>query len=227
MLGFNSGRAVSVRTAVARRHPVFMARLTSPSVRNNTQPIIQVLKSILPQKGTVLEIASGSGEHVCAFAKAFPNLTFQPSDVDSECLESTRAWAQELGLINVLPPLLIDTSREVWPVISADAVLCINMIHISPFACCEGLMRGAGKLLPPGGYLYLYGAYKINGSHTAPSNAAFDRSLRALNPSWGVRDLDDVKKVAALHGLSFVNIVDMPANNFSVIFQKSQVAPSG
>lgn len=198
-----------------------MARLTSPSVRNNTQPILEVLKSILPQTGKVLEIASGSGEHVCAFAKASPNLTFQPSDVDSECLESTRAWTQELGLANVLPPLQIDTTSEAWPVTSADAILCINMIHISPFASCEGLMRGAGKLLPPGGYLYLYGAYKLNGNHTAPSNLAFDQSLRARNPCWGVRDLDDVKKVAAQHGLGFVNVIDMPANNFSVIFQKS------
>eukprot|EP00884_Botryococcus_braunii_P015689 jgi/Botrbrau1/2803/Bobra.0125s0014.1 len=212
---------VSLKVAIRPRRALTMARLSSPSVARNTKPIIQVLKDFLPEKGMVLEIASGTGEHICAFAQTFPKLNFQPSDVDGSSLESIEAWTQDLKLNNVLPPLQIDTTKEDWPVSHADAVICINMIHISPFESCEGLMRGAKRILAPGGYLYLYGAYKLDGQHTAPSNQAFDEHLRSMNPAWGVRDLKDVQKVAESHGLSFISSIEMPQNNFSVIFRQA------
>jgi Protein of unknown function (DUF938) len=227
MIRLSSPLRTAVVNIVPRRRILVMARLYSPSASRNTQPILKILQGILPDKGLVLELASGTGEHVCAFAQAFPNLTFQPSDVDGPSLESIRLATQEMGLSNVLPPLRIDATDEDWPVSQADAIICINLVHISPFEACEGLMRGSGKVLSPGGYLYLYGAYKFDGQHTSPSNVAFDGYLRSQNPAWGVRDLKEVKQAAQRHGLSFVKCVDMPANNFSVIFQQAQNVNSG
>jgi hypothetical protein len=198
-----------------------MARLYAPATTRNTEPILNVLKRVLPEEGLVLEIASGTGEHVCAFAKAFPNVQFQPSDVEADSCRSIRAWEEELGLENALPPLLFSVTDPEWPIKKADAVICINMIHISPFSCCEGLMQGASNILSPGQKLYMYGPYKLNGQHTAPSNERFDMTLKGNNPEWGVRDLDDVKHIAETFGLEFVEFVEMPANNLSVIFRRT------
>jgi SAM-dependent methyltransferase len=196
------------------------ARLYAPAAARNREPILDVLKRHLPARGLVLEVASGTGEHVAHFAQACPHLAFQPSDPDPAHRASTDAWAAALGLANVRPAIALDVTAEVWPVESADALLCSNMIHIAPWAAAIGLMRGAGRVLPPGGLLFLYGPYKRGGQHTAPSNAAFDAGLRAQNPAWGVRDLEAVASLAADNGLAQPTIVQMPANNLSLVFRK-------
>jgi hypothetical protein len=194
--------------------------LTTPSFLSNREPICSVLARVLPEHGTVLEIASGSGEHVIYFAAALPHLTWHPTDRDPAALRSITAHRESARLPNVHPPLQLDASASAWPVTHADAVLVINMVHISPWQATEGLMAGAGRVLPPCGVLYLYGPYKDNGAHTAPSNAAFDESLRARNPQWGVRDVTEVAAVARVHKLSLVERVNMPANNLSLIFHR-------
>jgi SAM-dependent methyltransferase len=193
---------------------------TAPAVARNREHILEVLRLVLPARGTVLEIASGSGEHAVHFAGALHGIVWQPTDQDGTALRSIAAWRETARLPNLLPPLEFDVTRH-WPVARADAIMCINMIHISPWRSSEALMTGAARLLPPGGVLFLYGPYKEGGVHTAPSNEAFDASLRARNPEWGVRDLDDVKALAASHGLQFVERVAMPANNLSVVFRRS------
>lgn len=195
-------------------------RRVAPHVARNAEVITDVLRAILPETGRVLEIASGSGEHVLHFARAFPDLTFQPSDPDPVALASIAAWRETEGPANLLPPIQLDASAARWPAVQADAILCINMVHISPWAATEGLMAGAGRLLAPGSPLYLYGAYRQRGVETAPSNEAFDASLRSRNPEWGVRDLEDVVTEAGRHGLRLEMIVPMPANNLSVIFRR-------
>jgi hypothetical protein len=175
---------------------------------------------LLPERGLVLEIASGSGEHVIAFARERPDLLWQPSDPSAEARASIAAWIAEEGLANVRPPLDLDVERAPWPIDSAAAILCINMIHISPWAATEGLMRGAGALLPSGGLLYLYGPYLQQGEAPAPSNVAFNADLRMRNPNWGLRELDDVVECAAAHGLGLDRVVAMPANNLSVVLRR-------
>jgi SAM-dependent methyltransferase len=197
------------------------ARLFAPAAARNRQPILEVLEQHLPSRGLVLEVASGSGEHVMHFAQACPALTFQPSDPDAAHRVSVDAWAAALGLANVRPAIELDTTADAWPVEATDALVCINMIHIAPWAAAEGLMRGAGRVLPPGGLLYLYGPYKRGGQHTAPSNAAFDASLQAQNPAWGVRDLEAVAALAAAQGFGEPDIVGMPANNLSLVLRKA------
>ena len=179
-----------------------------------------VLRRVLPAKGTVLEIASGTGEHAAYFAQALPDLTWQPSDPDETARKSIAAHRERAELSNLLPPLDIDVSKETWPVTRVDAVVAINMIHIAPWAATEGLMAGAERLLLPGGVLYLYGPYKENGQHTAPSNALFDADLMARNAEWGVRGLDEVRALATRHKFDFVERASMPANNLSVVFRK-------
>jgi SAM-dependent methyltransferase len=196
------------------------ARLHASATLRNRQPILDVLGPHLPRAGLVLEVASGSGEHVVHFAQACPHLVFQPSDPDLGHRASTDAWAAALGLSNVRQAIALDAAAEAWPVATADAVLAINMIHIAPWAAAVGLMRGAARVLPPGGMLYLYGAYKQGGRHTAPSNEAFDRSLRAQDPAWGVRDLEAVVELAATHGFPAPIVAQMPANNLSLLFRK-------
>ena len=193
---------------------------TAAATQRNREPILEVLRRILPSAGTVLEIASGSGEHAVHFAARLPHLTWQPSDPDAVARDSIAAWRDEAQAPNLLPPLPIDVRHHPWPIASADAVVCINMIHIAPWTTCEALLRGAATLLAPGGPLYLYGPFLIDGRFTAPSNAAFDRELRRHNPEWGVRDLAEVRTAARRHGFRFVERVDMPANNFSVLFAK-------
>jgi len=168
----------------------------------------------------VLEIASGSGEHMVQFALAHPELTFQPSDRDPEARASIDAWVAHMGLANVRPAIAIDTTETFAPVTAADVVVCINMIHISPWASTVGLMRNAAAVLSPGGLLYLYGPYRRDGAHTAPSNAAFDVDLRSRNADWGIRDLEAVANLAAEHGFDASDVIAMPANNFSVVFRR-------
>jgi SAM-dependent methyltransferase len=196
------------------------ARLNFPAAARNRQPILEVLRQHLRAHGQVLEVASGSGEHVVHFAQACPDLTFQPSDPDPAHRASIDAWTGALGLANVRPAIPLDVTAQAWPVEAADAVLCSNMIHIAPWAAAVGLIRGAGRILPPGGLLYLYGPYKRGGQHTAPSNQAFDRSLRGQNPEWGVRDLEAVANLAAAQGFAAPVIIEMPANNLSLAFKK-------
>jgi hypothetical protein len=195
-------------------------RRLAPHVARNSGPIVDVLRDILPDNGIVLEIASGSGEHVLAFARAFPRILWQPSDADPVALRSIDAWRGAEELPNLLAPVRLDSTSEGWPVARADAVLCINMVHISPWAATVGLMRGAGRVLGDGCPLYLYGAYRRDGFETAPSNEAFDASLRARNSEWGVRQLEDVVAEAEKNGFRLDRAVEMPANNLSVVLRK-------
>jgi hypothetical protein len=196
------------------------SRQSAPAVARNREHILAVLRGLLPRAGLVLEIASGTGEHVVHFAQNFPGLTFQPSDADRFARESIAGWVAHEGLQNVAPPLALDAAAPDWPIARADAIVCINMIHISPWEATLGLFAQAGKILPAGAPLYLYGAYKRGGVHTAPSNIAFDEWLRAKDPAFGVRDLEAVAGVAADNGFGPPEVVEMPANNFSVIFRR-------
>lgn len=193
----------------------------APAAARNRQPILEVLRTRLPASGLVLEIASGSGEHAVHFAAALPGLVFQPSDPDAGARASIDAWAEDSGLQNLRPALALDAAAGDWPVTAADAVLCCNMIHISPWTSAVGLVRGAARILRPGGLLYLYGPYRRDGRHTAPSNEAFDADLRRRNPAWGVRDLEAVAALAAKGGFDAPEVVEMPANNLSVVFRRS------
>lgn len=190
----------------------------APATMRNREPILAVLDRILPEIGTVLEIASGSGEHAVYMAAQLPGITWQPTDQDSTALASIEAWRAEAGLPNLLPPLVLDVTRP-WPVESTDAIVCCNMIHISPWEATLALFAGAGRVLAPGGLLYLYGPYRFDGV-TEPSNEAFDRSLKSRDPSWGVRDVRELEKVAATHQLGLDETVPMPANNHSLVFRK-------
>lgn len=192
----------------------------APAAARNRQPILDVLQPRLPAKGLVLEIASGTGEHVVHYAAARPELTFQPSDPDEGARASIDDWVRTLGLDNVRPALEIDVTRAAWPVERADAVLCCNMIHIAPWEAAVGLIAGAGRLVPPGGLFFLYGPYRQGGRHTAPSNEAFDADLKRRNPAWGVRDLEAVIELAGAQGFSAPDIVEMPANNLSLLFNR-------
>jgi SAM-dependent methyltransferase len=196
------------------------ARLHAPATARNRAPILEVLRRHLPKRGLVLEVASGSGEHVAHFAQAFPDLAFQPSDPDPGARASIDAWVASQRLANVRPALALDAAAKVWPIAAADAVLCINMIHIAPWTATAGLMRGAAAVLAKDGVLYLYGPFRRDGTHTAPSNQAFDQSLRRQNPDWGVRDLEAVATLAGSHGFAPPSVEAMPANNLSLVFKR-------
>ncbi len=195
-------------------------RLRRPHVARNRDAILEVLRCVLPPQGLVVEVASGSGEHAVYFAQHLPALAWQPTDTDAQALASIAAHRTAAGVPNLLAPLRLDVTSAQWPVENADAIVCNNMIHIAPWTATEGLIAGAGRVLSEGGILYLYGPYRIDGRHTAPSNQAFDASLRAQNPLWGVRDLAEVAALAARHGLVLEETVQMPANNLSVIFRR-------
>lgn len=197
------------------------AKKHAPATLRNREAIAAIITRILPSSGTILEIASGSGEHILHFAKALPGLHWQPSDPDPACRASISAWLNEYPMPNLSQPIDLDASEGRWQVSEAAAILCINMIHISPWAATEGLLAGAGRLLAPGAPLYLYGPYHIADRETAPSNTAFDQSLRSGNPEWGVRNLEEVENAALSCGLSLAEVVDMPANNVSVILRKN------
>ena len=195
-------------------------RRSAPAVARNTAPIIDVLSGVLPDSGLVLEVASGTGEHALAFAKAFPHLLWQPTDADPVALRSVEAWRTADSAPNLMAPVHLDAAGGNWPVDEAQAVLCINMVHISPWAATVGLLAGAGRVLGSGAPLYLYGPYRQAGVATAPSNEDFDRSLKARNPEWGLRNLEDVAAEAERQGLVLDAVVPMPANNLSVVFRK-------
>jgi hypothetical protein len=194
-------------------------RRQAPAAARNRQPILDVLQPHLPARGLVLEVASGSGEHTAHFAQALPDLTFQPSDPDERARASIDDWTATLGLANVRPALELDAVAEEWPIAEANAIACINMIHISPWASTVGLLRGAGRLLPHNGTLFLYGPYFRAGIDTAPSNLAFDRDLRASNPAWGIRALEEVVVLAEANGFAPPLVIEMPANNLSLVFR--------
>lgn len=197
------------------------ARLLAPAVARNRGPLLAVLRPRLPRAGLVLEIASGSGEHLAALAALTPDLTFQPTDPDPDARASADAWARHLAVRNMRPALPLDAAApDSWPVAAADAMLCVNMIHISPWTATLGLLRGAARLLPPGAPLFLYGPFRRHGRHTAPSNAAFDESLRARNPAWGVRDLEAVAEAAAAQGFGRPEVTSMPANNLFLVLRR-------
>lgn len=190
----------------------------APATLRNRDAIVEVLARVLPPSGTVLEIASGSGEHAAYFAGKLPHLSWQPSDDDDAACASIEAYRVEAQLPNLRAPLRIDAREGDWGIARADAVVSINMIHIAPWSACQGLMRGAARVLPQGGVLYLYGPFRRDGAHTSPSNAGFDEGLRARDPAWGVRDLGEVTREAEAHGAARVEVIEMPANNLSVVF---------
>ena len=196
------------------------ARRFAPAVARNKDAITEALARHLPATGLVLEIASGSGEHALHFAAHFPALSFQPTDPDAAALASIAAWRVEAQPANLLPPLALDVMADTWPAQKADAVLCINMIHIAPWEATAELMRGAARVLSRDGILFLYGPFKQGGQHTAPSNAEFDSSLRTQDARWGVRDLEAVAEHASAAGFAAPVVEAMPANNLSVIFRR-------
>lgn len=193
----------------------------SPSTARNRDPILSVLQSRLPSSGLVLEIAAGAGEHAVHCAAALPNLAWQPTDPDPEALASIAAWRSHAGLPSLLEPVRLDAAApDGWPITRADAVVNINMVHISPWSATQGLLAGVARILPPGGLLYLYGPYMEADVATAQSNLDFDESLRRRNPAWGLRRREDVEALAASHGLQLTERIAMPANNLSLVFHK-------
>jgi hypothetical protein len=203
------------------------AKHHAPAAQRNREPIREVLARELPPRGTVLEIASGSGEHAVHFARAFPGLIWQPSDAAPRSLASIAAWRTEAALPNLLAPIALDVTSATWPVAHADAIVCINLLHISPWDAALGLFAGAAGLLPAGALLYLYGPYRFSGAFTAASNAEFDRSLRDRDPQWGVRDVDDLATAARSHGFTLRATIAMPANNHSLVFRTGQPGGGG
>ena len=179
-----------------------------------------LLRRVLPASGTVLEIAAGTGEHAVHMAAALPALVWRPSDPSEEARASIAAWRAQANLPNLEPPLALDAAAADWPLDRADAIVSINMIHIAPWEAGLGLMAGAGRLLPPGGTLVLYGPFNVNGAFTAPSNAEFDASLKERDPRWGIRDVADVAAAAAGRGLALDERIDMPANNMMLVFRR-------
>lgn len=196
-------------------------KLVSEAAERNRDPILAVLSRVVPASGTVLEVASGSGQHVVHFARALPHLTWQPSDADPAARASIQAWAAEAALANVLAPLALDAASDDWPLAHADAMVCCNMVHISPWAVALGLFRGAGRILGRGAPLVLYGPFRFEGRFTAPSNEGFDRSLRERDPAWGVRDVVDLEAAARGAGLALEETIAMPANNHSLVFRRA------
>jgi SAM-dependent methyltransferase len=200
------------------------ARLDYPATSRNQKAILDVLKGALPSSGTILEVASGSGQHITYFAQKIPQLKWQPSDPEIVARASIEAWRIKLGVTDsVYPPLNLDARSAIWPLAhikDLNAILSINMIHISPWDACLGLLENANQILLPGGVLYLYGPFKVGGVHTAQSNADFDLSLQSQDPSWAVRNLDEVAEEAMNQNFQLMKTVRMPSNNLSVIFHK-------
>ena len=201
-----------------------MARQTMPQVARNRGPIARVLAKILPAEGLVLEVGCGSGEHARHFARAFPGLTWQPTDFTPEALESTGEWAEQAALPNLRPPLCLDVREQPWPVRTADALVCINTIHYAPPEVTPALLQGAASALPHDAPLYLYGPYNVGGSYTSESNERFDGWLKRQNPTFGIRHLEQVVDAAADAGFTLERTVEMPANNLSVIFRREPAA---
>ena len=197
-------------------------RQFSPSVARNKQPILEVLQRVLPPSGRALEIASGTGEHAAHVAAGLPGWTWQPTEVERDAFASIDAWRAFAGVANLLPPRQLDVTAADWPELGeVDAIFCANMIHIAPWAACQGLMRGAGRCLGPDGLLVLYGPYLFDEEPNAPSNLDFDANLRARDAAWGVRRLADVVAEAARNGLALVERVPMPANNLMLVLRRA------
>ena len=199
------------------------ARRFAPASARNREPILDVLRRVVPHGARVLEIASGSGEHAVFLGAELDVASWQPSDPDPGARASIDAWRAFAHAERVLPAIELDVEKTPWPVANVDLVVCINMIHISPWSATEALVRGAAQALAPGGLLYTYGPYKRDGVHTAPSNEAFDASLRGRDPRWGVRDIDDIAREAERQGLELREIVTMPANNLSLVFGRAML----
>lgn len=194
----------------------------APAAARNRDPIADVLAEELPRSGAVLEIASGTGEHILHFAQRFPDLTWQPSDPDAQARASIAAWMADEPRPNLLPPLALDASSQDWPVAQADAIICINMIHISPVSATRGLLGAAGQLLAKGAPLIVYGPWLEEGVETATSNLAFDASLKARNPAWGLREVRWMDMLARAQGLVRTRRIAMPANNIMLAYRKPQ-----
>ncbi|WP_448562145.1 DUF938 domain-containing protein [Trichothermofontia sp.] len=213
------------------------ARQHAPATHRNREPILAVLQEELPPSGPILEVSSGTGEHAVFFAPRLAPRLWLPSDPSPLARASIAAWRDHSPASNLYPPIALNAEDTCWPVEQSPlpdalqgldlhqkpirAIVNINMIHIAPWSACLGLLAGAARILPVGGILYLYGPFKRGGQHTAPSNAEFDENLRARNPDWGIRDLDEVTAVAATHQLSLRRTVPMPANNLSVILERT------
>lgn len=195
-------------------------RWFAPAAERNQGPILEVLKRELPQSGLVLEIASGTGQHVARFAKSLPHLSWQPTDPDAGHRRSISRWIAFEQLVNVLEPTALDVRQQPWAIIAADAIVCINMVHVAPWAATQALFAGAHEVLTRDGLLFLYGPYRREGRHTAPSNAKFDAALRAHDPEWGLRDVAAMERLSNQAGISLAHVVAMPANNLSLIFRK-------
>ncbi len=202
-------------------HATGDGRLASPSAARNREPIAKVLSQVLPQSGLVLEVGSGTGEHTIHFARVMPHLTWQPSERERDCLRSISAWAAVEAQANELQPLYLDVTDAQWPIANAEAIVSINMIHIAPWSVAQALLRGAKRILPPGGLLCLYGPYRVAGQHTSVSNRDFDAQLRAMNFEWGVRDLEAMASEARAFNIELARTFQMPANNLVVVFRKS------
>ena len=199
----------------------FDHRRFSPACARNRQPILDVLTPVFPERAHLLEIASGTGEHGAFFASRQPGWTWQPTDASDAAQQSTSAWVDHMGLPNLRSPVILDVTSTDWPIGDVQGMFCANMIHISPWNCTLGLLDGAPRLLRSGQHHVTYGPYKVNGHHTAPSNAAFDASLRSQDPSWGVRDLEVIEEEAQSRGLTLQERVQMPANNACLIFVRT------
>jgi len=192
-----------------------------PAPERNKAPLLKVLAHVLPRRGSVLEVASGSGQHAVHFASNLPGLRWLPSDPADDNLVSIRAWVHDAALPNLSDPVQLDVLSSIWPVATVDAIFNANMIHIAPWACCVALFDGAARHLTAEGILITYGPYRIDGRHTSESNERFDAGLRAQDPSWGVRDLDDVEREAERVGMLLNERIQMPANNFSLVFRRA------
>jgi len=192
----------------------------APATMRNRDAIVDILRAILPDQGTILEIASGTGEHIVYFGLQFPNLTFQPSDPDPACCQSIAAWTKREAVANVLPPKQLDAQATEWSIPKPAAILCINMVHISPWESSIGLFEKAGELLDPGAPLYLYGPYLRVDVETAPGNLAFERSLKSRDLRWGLRDVADMDALAVQNGFARESLIEMPSNNISLVYRK-------
>lgn len=199
-----------------------MTKLTWAAPERNKAPVLAVLQRILPSSGTLLEVASGTGQHAAHFAQHLPGWTIQPSDIDADNLASIQAWAREANLTNLRFPLQLDVCDADWNVAALGAIFNANMIHIAPWDVAVGLLRGAARHLLPGGFLVLYGPFRIGGQHTAPSNQAFDDSLRQRDVRFGVRDLEAVVTLAEQQGLALQERIEMPANNQVLAFTRAR-----
>lgn len=200
-------------------------RWFAPAAERNQAPIFEILQRELPQTGLVLEIASGTGQHITHFAKSLPHLSWRPSDPDAGSRRSTSQWIAFEQLTNVGAPIALDVRRQPWPIAATDAIVCINMIHVAPWSATLALFEGAQRVLVPAGLLFLYGPYRRGGRHTAPSNAKFDAALRAHDSEWGLRDVEAIEQVATQAGILLNAVVAMPANNLSLVFRKRRATP--